>query len=338
MAANKRSVTMRRDYVRTVPLAPRGRRSASADHKAPARSSSREDFRGEANRNGGTMAVAKKAAKKRAAKARTAPASHEFIRIVPLHTPKPKLELGERMLAEGEGDLFDGKPRQAPAGAKLTYRGGKLIKNVEVFVVYWGKKWATAASAVPLRAGLDKFFADIVTSALIDQLVEYSVTGQKIGHGKFLGSKVITTGAPAKSITDTQIAAQVTAWVHAGTVPKRTANTLYFVYLDPGIVAVLGGSRSCSNFCGYHNNTGATYYAVMPYPSCSGCLGGMGVLDALTGTSSHEMCEAITDPVAGSGWYDDANGEIGDICAWSFKNVAGHVVQLEWSNKHKKCV
>ena len=64
----------------------------------------------------------------------------------------------------------------------------------------------------------------------------------------------------------------------------------------------------------------------------------MAAFDALTGTSSHELCEAITDPVPGEGWYDDVNAEIGDICAWSFKNVAGYKVQLEWSNAKNKCV
>jgi hypothetical protein len=44
-------------------------------------------------------------------------------------------------------------------------------------------------------------------------------------------------------------------------------------------------------------------------------------IDALTSTSSHELCEAITDPIPGQGWYDDANGEIGDICAWKSKNL-----------------
>jgi hypothetical protein len=75
----------------------------------------------------------------------------------------------------------------------------------------------------------------------------------------------------------------------------------------------------------------------MPYPNCAGCLGGLAAVDALTGTSSHELCEAITDPVPGSGWYDNHDGEIGDICAWSFKNVAGYTVQLEWSNLQNKC-
>jgi len=112
---------------------------------------------------------------------------------------------------------------------------------------------------------------------------------------------------------------------------------LYFIYLDPGVVSIMGGSKSCSSYCGYHDAVGKVYYAVMPYPSCTGCLGGLSAFDALTVTSSHELCEAITDPVPGSGWYDDDNGEIGDICAWHFKKVAGYNVQLEWSNAHNKC-
>ncbi len=76
----------------------------------------------------------------------------------------------------------------------------------------------------------------------------------------------------------------------------------------------------------------------MPFPSCNGCLGGMKAFDALTATSTHELCEAITDPVPGSGWYDQNNGEIGDICAWMFKKIGPYTVQLEWSNQHNKCM
>ncbi len=119
--------------------------------------------------------------------------------------------------------------------------------------------------------------------------------------------------------------------------PQPTANTLYFVYLPPGTSVVQGGSQSCTAFCGYHSAIPGTnpsvYYAAMPYPNCQGCLGGLAPLDALTSTSSHELCEAITDPVPGQGWYDDSSGEIGDICAWKTKQVGPYTVQLEWSNK-----
>ena len=157
-------------------------------------------------------------------------------------------------------------------------------------------------------------------------------------YGKLTGTKAITANAPVGSITDSAIQKQIKAWIRGGIIPKPNKNTLYFIYLEPGIVSIMGGSKSCQSYCGYHNHIAKTYYAVMPYPSCGGCLGGLSVTDALTGTSSHELCEAITDPIPGQGWYDNVNGEIGDICAWSFKMVAGYKVQLEWSNVQNKCV
>ena len=46
----------------------------------------------------------------------------------------------------------------------------------------------------------------------------------------------------------------------------------------------------------------------------------------------------ITDPVPGQGWYDDNNGEIGDICAWKTRTLGGYTIQQEWSNKAGACV
>jgi hypothetical protein len=267
-------------------------------------------------------------------------AQGEYIRVVPLHNPKPSVsidDLGRQKEEEG-GDPFDGKAHTAPANAHLNYNGGPLLTNVQVFTVFWGKLWGTTPSSTQMMTDLNKFFSTILTSPAIDQLQEYSMPGKAIGQGTLVGTKTIATNAPVGSITDSSIQTQLKKWIAAGTVPKATANTLYFIYLDPGIVSIMGGSKSCQNYCGYHNNTGKVYYAVMPYPTCSGCLGGMAAFDALTGTSSHELCEAITDPVPGKGWYDNTNGEIGDICAWNFRQVGGYTVQLEWSNQQNKCV
>ena len=197
-------------------------------------------------------------------------AADEYVRIVPLHAAKPSV----RELVRAElRDPFDGLQLLAAPVAKLTYRGGALLQNVEVFTIFWGKQWATAASAKALMTKINQFFTDIVTSALIDQLAEYNVVGKKIGHGKFVGSKVITANAPSGSISDSQIAKQLGQWISGKVVPMNNKNSLYFVYVDPGVVSIMGGSKSCQNYCGYHNNAGARYYAVMPYPGCTGCLG-----------------------------------------------------------------
>jgi hypothetical protein len=251
------------------------------------------------------------------------PAHGDAIRVVPLNVPQELI--GERA---------------APAAAPhLSYRNGPLIKNVEVFTIFWGPAWQKppASDLVPK---INQFFGDILQSALIDQLDEYSVPGQTIGHGSFTGTLTITSPTLHKSVSDTAIQHMLQREIatnHA--VPQPSANTLYFIYVEPGVKVVQGGGASCQVFCGYHNDvSGQIFYAVMPYPGCQGCTGSLDPFAALTSTSSHELCEAITDAIPGQGWYDDTNGEIGDICAWKTKKVGAYTVQLEWSNRANKCV
>jgi len=101
---------------------------------------------------------------------------------------------------------------------------------------------------------------------------------------------------------------------------------------------VAGSERSCQAFCGYHERSAGGPFAVVPYPNCAGCLADLQPLDALTSVCSHELAEAITDPVPGQGWYDDTNGEIGDVCAWQNKKLGAYEVQLLWSNRANACV
>jgi hypothetical protein len=241
------------------------------------------------------------------------------IRIVPLH-----------------GGTANGA---ATPAARLTYRKGPLIRSVQVFTIFWGPQWKNADQA-QLAGRINGFFDSILTSTLIDELAEYNVGGYKISYGKRVGTVTITTPALRTSVTDAAIQKMLRQLVTSRKgVPAPSVNTLYFVYVQPGVRVVQGGAASCQAFCGYHSAIDAQFfYAVMPYPGCNGCTGGLSVFDSLTSTSSHELCEAITDPVPGEGWYDDTYGEVGDICAWETKQVSGFTVQLEWSNRNKRCV
>jgi hypothetical protein len=248
----------------------------------------------------------------------------DAIRIVPLHVdPSVLRPLDETVV-----------PAATP---ELTYRGGHLLTSVKVFTVFWGAAWEQQPLADTVGE-INRFFDTILTSELIDQLTEYDVPGQQIGHGSRIGGATVATPVPSAAVTDTQIRSFLQQLISAGTLPAADTQTLYFVYTPPGVAVVQGGSRSCQAFCGYHDNVDAQlFYAVMPYPGCSGCTGTLALFDALTTTSSHELCEAITDAVPGQGWYDDVNGEIGDICAWMTKTVAGYTVQQEWSNAASSC-
>ena len=153
---------------------------------------------------------------------------------------------------------------------------------MELFTVFWEAFGGSTPSSTDLMNRLNQFFTDILVSPLIDQLVEYDVPGQPIGHGSLIGTKVISDNAPVGSVTDSAIRRQLKQWIGANTLPKNNKNSLYFIHLDPGVVSIMGGSRSCQSYCGYHNNVGKIYYAVMPYPSCIGCLGGLQAFDAMT--------------------------------------------------------
>lgn len=241
----------------------------------------------------------------------------EIVRIVPVH--------GETVAVA----------ESAAAPPQLTYRGGPLLTSVEVVTVFWGSAWQSQQTVIDRVNG---FYDAILQSAFMDALAEYSVPGKTIGHGKRTGTATISTSDPGASLADSDIQAFLQNNIGSA-LPAATPNSLYMVYLPSGTSVSMGGGASCTTFCGYHDTiNNAVFYGVLPYPDCSGCLGGLQAFDALTSVSSHELAEAITDPVPGTGWYDDANGEIGDICAWQTETIAGYTVQKEWSNSKGQCV
>jgi hypothetical protein len=242
-----------------------------------------------------------------------------------------------------KGDI---KPNSAPAGAHLTYFGGPVLSNVKVYTVYWG-------SSVPNQSDLNQFYTDITSSAYFDWLTEYNTPTQTIGHGSFGGTVVDTSPPSGTTIDDSQIQAEITKLINAGKLPPNDANNLYMVHFPAGITITMQGSSSCVQFCAYHGtytlNGKDAFYGVMPDLS-GGCAGGCGSnptkLQNQTEVASHELIEAVTDCAVGLAttngpplaWYDNTNGEIGDICVGQAGQVGNWTIQLEFSNEKSDCI
>src|SRR5690348_3789305 len=122
--------------------------------------------------------------------ARSTTSHEDAIRIVPVH--------GYRDLAELANDA---PPQAVPT---LTYRGGPLLTAVEVFTIFWGEEWQQTPLS-ELVDPLNSFFETILQSELIDQLAEYSVDGQAIGRGSFVGTKTLTAPAPGPAVADSTL-------------------------------------------------------------------------------------------------------------------------------------
>ena len=259
--------------------------------------------------------------------------------VMPLQRPgalahKPK----SKWVAAAQGQSAPG-----PAGAQLTYQGGPVLQAAKIIVVYWG-----ASVDASVQAGIGAYFADITNSSYFDWLSEYDANGMTIGRGSYAGQFTITPSTQAGTLDDTQIGAEVDAQISSGKLPANDANSLYMVYFPPGVTITSGGQQSCVQFCAYHStlqrqNGTNLYYGVMPDlgGACAGGCGGGSIFQSTTEVSSHEMIEAVTDPAVGINvlsWYDNTNGEIGDICVGNGDAVDGYQVQLEWSNKQNACV
>jgi len=243
-------------------------------------------------------------------------------------------------------------PAAAPAGAHLTYYGGRVVSNMQVVQVLWGGTGAGAGSGQYLgnvwnttSPSIATFYQGVLNSGYVDWLTEYNTpatggTNQVIGRGSFLAQYRITPSTTATSVSDATIQSEIVAQINAGHLPAPTTdaagntNTYYAVFFPHGTTITQGGSSSCvaGGFCAYHGTIAATtsqkevFYGVHPdMQTGSGCdtgCGGSTAFNNYTSVASHEAIETVTDAEVGIGttisaplaWYDSTNGEIGDIC------------------------
>ncbi|ORY47453.1 hypothetical protein BCR33DRAFT_807787 [Rhizoclosmatium globosum] len=236
----------------------------------------------------------------------------------------------------------------AAASAHLTNYGGPVISNVEVHPIFYGN--------ANYQSETNAFYAGVTQSSWYDVMAQYNV---------YRGSAVPGFSVPAtlSTLDDVNdIQPFLTNLIQTGQI-KPTANTYYPIHFAPGISITQGGGASCSVFCAYHGtidisslNVGTKYlyYGVMPDQGGS-CAGGCGSdpseVNNMFSVASHELAEAATDAAVGVAtttgsplaWYDNTNGEIGDICnAQQGTTVGGdgvtYVVQTIWSNSANSCV
>lgn len=224
------------------------------------------------------------------------------------------------------------------------------------------------------------FYQGVLNSAYVDWLDEYNTdiidfggdsgTNQSIGRGSFSERVIITPSTNASSISDATIQTELVNQIVAGHLPLPTTdaagnnNTYYAIFFPHGKSITQGGATSCAagGFCAYHGTVvasfpvGEIYYGVHPDMQAgsgcdTGCGSGATAFDNYTSVASHEMVETITDGEVGLAvdlapplaWYDNTNGEIGDICNAQQGSIVGsdghtYTVQAEFSNAANTCI
>lgn len=245
------------------------------------------------------------------------------------------------------------------AGAKQVYpgsygsgnlidHGGPELSNAKTKAMYYN---ASAANAVPKSGTTLQAYVSGFLGAFGGGIADYSIIQQygssnPIAAGFSVLADYVGTNSTPSRISDSGVQSWLTARFNGGI--AADASTLYLVFLPPGTRSTMGGSSSCTGYCGYHSHY--TYsgkqikYAVLPYLSCSGCLlSGLTTADSMSIVTAHEIREAVTDPGDSNvdAWYDSTGYEADDKCAWHNLyrlNPAGYYVQPEYSNADSGCV
>jgi len=200
-------------------------------------------------------------------------------------------------------------------------------------------------------------------------------------------------GSARPCVTDKGVRTELKALIQANGLATGIGHE-YIVFFPPGIDSCFDkggtGDENCSGtgYCGYHGalNAGASEeveYANEPdngdpeYKGNCTAIAGKSAAYQTINTTSHEVSESVTDPEVEEpklSWYDKNEfkttiegepyefeyGEVGDICAWEFKQgdgalgifggegfekaqsdqaINGHsyLLQTEWDNAHSTC-
>ena len=228
---------------------------------------------------------------------------------------------------------------------------GRVLRYPEIHNLYLDDDWDGNNPDAPTRAQLDAFTKELVGSGYFDAAGQYGV-----GKASFNGSHERSVlCAPLQPIAGNAEMVELLAWVSCevgfnplpvpGTfpaltgVPKSNDDSLYVIYLPRSVTIVDGG---CDQLSAYHFFGAAPdidFKFIVPVPRSqtfafavipTACAKGSTpeeIRNKITRAASHEIIEAATDPLVGTGWLNnsiitDSDDGFFDTLIHSFSNIS----------------
>lgn len=234
----------------------------------------------------------------------------------------------------------------------VDFYGGPVIPHVEVNTLFVGQQWQSG-SLSDLSGGLNGYLQTLVNSPYMDMLSQYNV--ERGSFGQSANDYFNNDPNMQSPMNDnnqsypgglTELQYLIVNCIQAHVLPTPNQNQLYVVFLPPGEQETAPGGQMNNGFYAYHDSFnsqyGTIYYAVAPFPGDGNPIvpppnyfDTMTEFDSLTEAVSHELSEAVTDPLPYKSWYDPQmaqtpqGGEIGDIVNLQYVYWNGYVVQKE---------
>src|SRR6266568_502316 len=224
---------------------------------------------------------------------------------------------------------------------------GRVLTNVEVAVIFWGRYWSSTSPAPSISSDTYyQAFTGLVTGPYMTGLSQYRGVGPGIMLGKFTND----SSDPSNGYSDSDVVDMLTAFFQDNAsvpTPATGHQRFYAVITPPGINNSLS---SLSGAGGQHQRF--PYDGVTGYYCWVDSVGGLtdSVSDGVVNIFSNELVEACTDTVGTgimvNGRQTDGtkvhNDEIADACNNEFAivdiNGVTCNVQCYWSDADKACI
>jgi hypothetical protein len=252
---------------------------------------------------------------------------------------------------QGAAALAQARSRAGLSGPLLYHAGGSIMKPYPIiYEIFWGPPTLQNGGATGFSAQYGTVQFNLAAyygqghGLASNNTQYYEISGSTttyiqawgglvtyyVDSAAYPASGCTDTLTPGNCITDAQIQAEITkvmginGWTGG-------INKIFLLYTSSGEGSCMDATNaSCAytQYCAYHSFiSGATpiIYGNEPYGGTPQCYGGVGQMspnsdtaaDGAASVASHEITEAITDPLLNA-WFDASGNEIGDLCNFTF--------------------
>jgi hypothetical protein len=182
--------------------------------------------------------------------------------------------------------------RQQGRLESLTYHGGPIISEPRQYTIFMGAAWAGSAnkarkaSFANLMSGLDQASLDLLERCEVKTSSWTAASRQELQEF-----------SDGSAVSDLKIQTALSGMFERGSVPGPDPNTIYVVFLAPGIQSTLGEMFGGKHYVAYHNffhlNGVQVHYVVAPFEMPR---------KAARSAATRALITAILNP-SGDGWY-----------------------------------
>src|SRR5262249_43583902 len=189
------------------------------------------------------------------------------------------------------GRVFIVRRQQSPLEG-LAYHGGPIISEPRQFSIFAGAGWADAASK-----SREASFSDLLPAmgpVNRENLERFEV---RMSSWSTASREESLGFVDDSTVSDLNIQAALSDMFEKGSVPGPDPNTIYVLFLAPGIRSTLGQMIGGKHYVAYHNffhlNDVQVHYVVAPFESPR---------KAARSAAARALIDAIINP-SGNGWY-----------------------------------